>query len=73
LAALAVLNVFLVVLQPLLRRLGGERARFRVRIEVKPGGAEEIELAGRDFAAALADGVRRAERGGGRVVRVERL
>ena len=73
LAALAVLNVFLVVLQPLLRRLGGEPARFRVRMEVKPGGTEELDLAGRDFAAALADGVRRAERGGGRVVRVERL
>jgi hypothetical protein len=73
LAALAVLNVFLVVLQPLLRRLGGAPATYRVRIEVKPGGSEELELAGRDFATALADGVRRAERSGGRVVRIERL
>jgi hypothetical protein len=73
LAALAVLNVFLVVLQPLLRRLGGEPAMHRVRIEVKPGGSQELELAGRDFAAALADGVRRAERQGGRVMRIERL
>jgi MFS family permease len=73
LAALAVLNVFLVVLQPLLRRLGGEPAMYRVRIDVKPGGSQELELAGRDFAAALADGVRRAEREGGRVMRVERL
>lgn len=73
LAALAVLNVFLVALQPLLRRLGGEPATYRVRLEVKPGGSQELELAGRDFAGALAEGVRRVERGGGRVVRVERL
>jgi hypothetical protein len=73
LAALAVLNVFLVVLQPLLRRLGGEPSSYRVRIEVKPGGSQELDLSGRDFAGALADGVRRAERAGGRVVRIERL
>jgi uncharacterized membrane protein len=73
LAALAVLNVFLVVLQPLLRRLGGEPALYSVRMDVKPGGPQELELSGRDFAGALADGVRRAERGGGRVVRIERL
>jgi hypothetical protein len=72
-AALAVLNIFLVILQPLLRRLGGEPAMYRVRLEVQPGGARELDLAGRDFAGALADGVRRVEREGGRVVRVERL
>lgn len=73
LAALAVLNVFLVVLQPLLRRLGGEPSNYRVRIDVKPGGLQELDLSGRDFAGALADGVRRAERAGGRVVRIERI
>ncbi len=73
LAALAVLNVFLVVLQPLLRRLGGASQSYRVRFALEPEGSEELELSGRDFAAALADGVRRLERGGGKVVRAERL
>ncbi len=73
LAALAVLNVFLVVLQPLLRRLGGASQSYRVRFVLEPEGSEELELSGRDFAAALADGVRRLERGGRRVVRAERL
>ena len=73
LAALTVLNVFLVVLQPLLRRLGGAPESYRVRFALEPEGSEELELSGRDFAAALADGVRRLERGGRRVVRAERL
>jgi hypothetical protein len=73
LAALAVLNVFLVVLQPLLRRLGGAPESYRVRFALEPDGSEELELSGRDFAAALADGVRRLERDGRTVVRVERL
>lgn len=73
LAALAVLNVFLVVLQPLLRRLGGASQSYRVRFALEPDGSEELELSGRDFAAALADGVRRLERGGRKVVRAERL
>ena len=73
LAALAVLNVFLVALQPLLRRLGGATESYRVKFTLEPGGSEELELAGRDFAAALADGVRRLERGERRVVGVERL
>jgi uncharacterized membrane protein len=73
LAALAVLNVFLVVLQPLMRRLGGATESYRVRFALEPDGSKELELSGRDFAAALADGVRRLERSGRRVVRAERL
>ena len=73
LGALTVLNVFLVVLQPLLRRLGGAPESYRVRFGLEPEGSEELELSGRDFAAALADGVRRLEREGRRVVRAERL
>ncbi len=73
LAALAVLNAFLVVLQPLMRRLGGATESYRVRFALEPNGSKELELSGRDFAAALADGVRRLERGGRKVVRAERL
>ena len=61
LAALAVLDVFLVVLQPLLRRLGGgARAAAAVRLVVEGATAD-----------AVADAVRRLEAAGARV-RVER-
>lgn len=74
LAALAVLNVFLVVVQPLVRRLGAERGEeYRVRITGEPGGSEELALSGRDFADALARAVRKAERDGRRITRIERL
>jgi hypothetical protein len=74
LAALAVLNVFLIVVQPLLRRLDSSpRGGFRVRIAAEPGDGEEIELSGRDFADAVAREIRRLERDGRRVTRVERL
>ncbi len=74
LAALVVLNLFLVVLQPLLRRLGSdESAGYRVRIAAEPGGAEELELSGRDFADAVATAIRKLEREGRRVVRLERI
>ena len=75
LAALVVLNVFLVVLQPLLRRLTHEEngAGYRVRIAAEPGGVEELELSGRDFADAVATAIRKLEREGRRVVGFERL
>jgi hypothetical protein len=73
LAALAVLNVFLLVLQPLLRRLDSEaRGGFKVRIATEQGGVEELELTGRDFADAVARAIRKVERDGRRVTRVER-
>lgn len=74
LAALAVLNVFLIVVQPLLRRLHSEpRGGFRVRIATEQGSIDEFELSGRDFAGAVADAIRKLERDGRRVIRVERL
>ena len=74
LAALAVLNVFLIVVQPLLRRLGpAAGGAFRVRIATEPGGAEEVELGGRDFADAVARAIRKLEREGRRVTSLERL
>jgi hypothetical protein len=74
LAALAVLNVFLVVVQPLLRKLGPSAGgAFRVRLATEPGGEEELELAGRDFADAVARAIRKREREGRRVMGLERL
>jgi hypothetical protein len=68
------LNVFLIIVQPLLRRLDSEpRGGFRVRIATEPGGSEELELSGRDFADAVARAIRKLERDGRRVTRVERL
>lgn len=74
LAALAVLNVFLIVVQPLLRRLGpAAGGAFRVRLAIEPGGVQEVELGGRDFADAVARAIRKLEREGSRVTRLERL
>lgn len=74
LGAVAVLNVFLALVQPLLRRLREEpRAVHRVRIVAEPGGDDEVELSGRDFAGGLAEEIRRLERSGRRVTRIERL
>jgi hypothetical protein len=74
LAALVVLNVFLVVVQPFLRKLGpAEGGAFRVRLATEPGGVHELELSGRDFADAVARSIREHERGGRRVTRLERL
>jgi hypothetical protein len=73
LAALSVLDVLLVALQPLLGRLGRVRTVYRLRIFVEPGDASELEVEGADFAAALAQAVRRKERDGARVSRIERL
>jgi hypothetical protein len=74
LGALVVLNVFLSLVQPLLRRLREEPEEVhRIRIAAEPGGERDVELAGRDFAGALAEEVRRLERAGRRVTRIERL
>jgi hypothetical protein len=74
LAALAVLNVFLIVVQPLLRKLEpAARGGFRVRVATEPGGEQELELSGRDFADAVARAIRKLEREGRRVNRIERF
>jgi hypothetical protein len=75
LAALAVLNVFLIVVQPLLRKLEpatGAPSGFRIRVATDPGGEEELELSGRDFADAVARAIRKLECDGRRVTRIER-
>jgi hypothetical protein len=71
-AALAVLDVLLVALQPVLALARPRSAAHRVRLTVEP--AEEIETAieATDFAAAAAKAIRASERSGRRVLRVER-
>jgi hypothetical protein len=72
LAALAVLDVLLVALQPLLA-LARPRGRVhRLRLVVEPGGETELSIEAADFAAAATRAIRAAERGGGRVLRIER-
>jgi hypothetical protein len=74
LAALTVLDVLLVVVQPFLRRLGpAAGGAFRVRLATEPGGVQEVELAGRDFADAVARSIREHEGEGRRVTSLERL
>lgn len=71
-AAFAVVDVALVLAQPLVRRLAAEPAAFRIQVTLDDGTTHELELHASDFAAAAADAVRRSERGGRRVVRLER-
>lgn len=77
LGAVAVLDVLLLVLVPVLRRGSGrpgERARtYRVRVVGDDGRADDVDADGGDFAAAVAAAIRSAERNGRRVTRVERL
>ncbi len=73
LGAVAVANVLLVALQPVLRRLGGAAANVHRLACVMEGGRRvDRELPARDFAAAAERAIRDLERGGERVVRVER-
>jgi signal transduction histidine kinase len=75
LAALAVANVLLVVLQPIARRLAGgpSQTAFRLRLTHSGGEEQERSLAARDLAEAAARAIREAERDGGEVARIERL
>jgi hypothetical protein len=74
-AALAVANVLLTVLQPVLRRLAGpaERPSHRLRLTLSGGVVREVDLQARDFADAVARAVREAERDGPAVERIERI
>jgi len=68
LGAIAVLDVLLVILAAVLRRGSGPIDRtHKVRVD-----GVLVELPGRDFAAAVATAIRRAEREGREVRRVER-
>jgi len=75
LGAVAVVAVFLSLLQPVLRRAvrGGPAATHHLRLTLADGRELALEEAGRGFAEAAAHAIREAERGGVRVVRVVRL
>jgi peptidoglycan/LPS O-acetylase OafA/YrhL len=72
LGAVAVANVLLVALQPVLRRGGTQPAGQRLAIVLESGSRVEREVRARDFAAAVERAIRDVERSGERVVRVER-
>jgi hypothetical protein len=69
--ALVVLDVLLVVLQPILARARVARATRRVRMTVAPGETVELEVEARDRADAAAKAIRELERDGRRVRLVE--
>lgn len=72
LGALAVLDVLLVVLQPVLALSRPRLATYRLRVVVEPDEELETEVEARDFAAAASRAIREAESGGRRVLRVGR-
>jgi hypothetical protein len=74
LGALAVLDVLLVALQPILAKIHAKETTLHVlRLDVEPGGWVDLTVAGEDFSRAVASAIRQAEQGGGRVVRMERI
>ena len=78
LGAVAVLGVLVTLLQPALRRFGGAgearpETRSRVRLTLADGTTVEVEERGRDFAETVARAIRKAEREGRSVARIERL
>jgi hypothetical protein len=78
LGAVVVLGLLATLLQPALRRFGGavpatRQARSRLRLTLAGGATVEVEESGRDFAEAAARAIRKAERDGGSVARIERL
>jgi hypothetical protein len=73
LGAVAVANVLLVALQPVLHRMAAQpAAAYRFVCVLDDGRRVDIERGGRDFAAAVADAIRELEGRGARVVGVER-
>jgi hypothetical protein len=78
LGALAVANVLLVLLQPILRRVGTAGAGpaespFRFSCTLADGSSVTRSQRGADFASALAHAVHDLEQRGARVTRIERL
>jgi hypothetical protein len=73
--ALAVSDIVVVLLRPIMRRMAPATAASThpLRIVTEPGGEREVEAEGRDLADAISDEVRKAEREGTRVVRIEPL
>lgn len=72
LAALAVLDVLIVALQPLLAARASTRVVHGIRLVVEPSDVIETTVEAPDFATAVATAIRDAERAGQRVVLVER-
>ena len=68
---MVVLDLLAAALQPILARARAAGVRVRMRITTTPGATEEVSAEGRDLAAAVAAGIRRAEGEGGHVVAVE--
>lgn len=74
LGALGVLDVLLVALQPILAKMhSGEGTTNHLSLLVEPGGLVELTVPGDDFSRAVARAIRQVERGGGRVVRIDRI
>ncbi len=71
--ALAVLDVLLVALQPILALTRPRRRVYRLSVLVEPQGPAEIEVEAEDFAKAASLAIRTLEQGGGRARRVELL
>jgi hypothetical protein len=71
LGALVVLDLLLVALQPLLARARPAAGRQRLRVVLASGEAAEVSIEAGDLGSAVAKAIRAAERGGGRVARVE--
>lgn len=72
-AAVAVLDVLLVVLQPVVALARPRGEAHHLRLTVDPGDELETTIEAADFAAAAARAIRTAERDGRRVVRLERV
>lgn len=73
LGALLVLDLLAVALGPILARARAAGVRVRMRLLAATGVIGEVSAEGRDPAAAVAAGIRRAETDGARVVAVEIL
>ena len=73
LGALVVLDLLAVALGPILARARASGVRVRMRLLAATGVIGEVSAEGRDPAAAVAAGIRRAEADGARVVAVEIL
>lgn len=73
LGALVVLDVLLVVLQPLLQRAARHEGSQQLRLADTTGGTEEVEVSADSLAEAVAKAIRAAEREGRHVRSVEVL
>ncbi len=71
LAALVVLDLLVVALQPILARARPAVGLHRLRVTVADGETLELDVEGRDLAAAAAKAIRAQEQGGRRVLRLE--